>query len=78
MKIATYSIFLIFLLQCSFSGHTQNNTIDSLQKVLKTQKEDTNKVNTLNELCNELRFINDFKNSLQCAEEAISLAENLM
>ena len=42
-------LFFIFLL-CSFIAYTQNNTIDSLQKVLQTQKEDADKVNTLNAL----------------------------
>ena len=46
-------LFLVFILH-SFTLYPQNgtadsleNAIDSLQKVLQTQKEDTNKVNTL-------------------------------
>ncbi len=41
-------LFVIFML-CSFIAYMQSDSlqIDSLKKVLLTQKEDTNKVNTL-------------------------------
>src|SRR5258708_1140510 len=79
MKIAIHKIFLFFffLLLYSFNAYTQNKTIDSLQKVLQTEKEDTNKVNTLNELCRALRNDKDYKNAQLLGEEALSLSEKL-
>src|SRR5881392_206686 len=69
-------IFLLFVfLLHSFSAATQNNIIDSLQKVLLTQKEDTNKVNTLNELASELNKKSDYTNSLPYAKAALVLSE---
>ena len=51
--------------------------IDSLKKVLLTQKEDTNKVNTLNDLSSKLLTSNDYKNSLLYAKAALSLSEKI-
>ena len=48
--------------------------IDSLKKVLRIQKEDTNKVNTLNTLCRNLKDKADF---MQYANEQLSLCEKL-
>ncbi len=43
----------IFALQ---NVSAQNSTIDSLKKVFQTEKDDTNKVNTLIELAREFRY----------------------
>ena len=58
----TISLFLI-LSACFFSLQcfAQQNKIDSLLKVLKTVKEDTNKVNTLNALGRETRNTGDYE-----------------
>jgi tetratricopeptide (TPR) repeat protein len=69
-------LFALFFLD-AFIEHAQTKTIDSLQKVLQTEKEDTNKVNTLNELAYEFTYNTDFQKSFQFANEAISLAEKI-
>jgi hypothetical protein len=51
MKSLLNKIFLfVILFLIAFVGHVQNKTIDSLFRILQTLKEDTSKVNTLNEL----------------------------
>jgi tetratricopeptide (TPR) repeat protein len=70
LKTILFCVFLLF----SLAAYTQNNTIDSLQKILQTQKEDTNKVNTLNELSKILIQKRNYDNALQYANNAISLA----
>ncbi len=54
-----------------------NTVIDSLQQVIKTAKEDTIKVNTLNVLGEKLRSISDYEKALDCSEQAKQLAEKL-
>jgi signal transduction histidine kinase len=78
MKITTYTVLLsFFLLLHSFTANTQGESIDSLQKVLQTQKEDTNKINTLNELASILIQISDYPKSLEYANKALKLSETL-
>lgn len=55
----------------------QNKTIDSLKQVLSTQKEDTNKVNTLLNTRRAFTQINDYTHGLQYANEALSLAKKI-
>ena len=62
---------------CLYTAGAQNKTIDSLQKVLQTQKEDTNKINTLNELASILIQRSDFPKSLEYANKALKLSETL-
>jgi signal transduction histidine kinase len=59
----------------SFTLNGQDNTIDSLKKVLQIQKEDTGRINTLNKLSYALVFQNDFENSMNYAKQALLLAE---
>ncbi len=59
------------------NGKAQNNTIDSLQAVLKTQQEDTNKVNTLNELSWELKNVGNFTVALKYANEGMLMAKQI-
>ncbi|MEO9022548.1 MAG: tetratricopeptide repeat protein [Ginsengibacter sp.] len=72
--------FLFFtLVTFSFTGYTQSNEassfkIDSLKNVLQTQKEDTNKVNSLNVLSFFLTYAGDTVNAIRYADEALSLA----
>src|ERR1700693_437672 len=74
-------LFFIIFIQNSFISYTQNNSdslkIDSLKKVLQTEKEDTNKVNTLNTLCRFLLYKADRNNALQYGNEELSLCEKL-
>ncbi|QEC66617.1 tetratricopeptide repeat protein [Panacibacter ginsenosidivorans] len=64
-----------------FAGfvHAQNTAVDSLIKVLEKQKEDTDKVNTLNELSNRLTFgdSSDYVKAQAYLQQSFALAENL-
>lgn len=64
---------IIFLPFLSFS---QQARIDSLEKVLGVSKDDTNKVNLLNTLCNELARANP-EQATQYGNQALKLAEKL-
>jgi two-component system, NtrC family, sensor kinase len=76
MRNAIPNIFLqIIFLLCSLYSYAQNEKIDSLKKVLATEKEDTNKVNTLNELSAALDH--DRNSAMQYAKEALSLAQKI-
>ena len=77
MKSSARNIFLFsILLLCSFAAYTQTQWIDSVKKVLPTQKEDTNKVTTLISLSGAYRF--SYPDSgLVYAQKALSLAEKL-
>ncbi|HEY4876592.1 MAG TPA: ATP-binding protein [Puia sp.] len=75
-KSCIISLCLVFFL-FPFISHAQNNTIDSLQKILQTQKDDTNKVNALNDLSWAFGKKNDNKKASRYIDEAISLAENI-
>src|SRR3989442_14926637 len=74
MKTFLTAVLILY----SSTTYAQNNIIDSLKKVLQMEKEDSNKVNTLNELSKKLWYPKfDYKNALQNAEEALSLAEKI-
>jgi two-component system sensor histidine kinase UhpB len=64
-----------------FAGlvHAQNPAVDSLTKVVTTQAEDTNKVNTLNELSYKLTFSDssDYVKAQAYLQQSFALAENL-
>jgi hypothetical protein len=60
MRFAKYIMPAFLFLVYSFVSNGQSKTIDSLKKILQTQKEDTNKVNTLNELGRQFIKRNDF------------------
>jgi two-component system, NtrC family, sensor kinase len=72
-KICLLVIFMLF----SFYSNSQNKTIDSLKKVLATEKKDTNKVNTLNLLSYSYADKKEYANTSQMANEALSLAIKL-
>lgn len=71
-------LFVFVFVQTNLSVFTQTTSdslrVDSLKKVLLTQKEDTNKVNTLNELSKNLFKSKLYENALQYANDALSLA----
>ena len=55
----------------------QSKQIDSLKQLLKTAKEDTNRVNSLNELSKKLNQVGNSDSSLLIANEAKALAEKI-
>ena len=77
MKSSIRNIFLLsFFLLYSFTTYAQTQWIDSLKKILLTQKEDTNKVTTLIRLSDS--YVNSYPDSgLVYAQKALSLAEKL-
>ena len=77
MNGTRYVTFVIFVLLYSFVSNGQSNTIDSLTKVLQTEKEDTNTVNTLNRLSAELRKQGSLDDAMREANKAILLAKKI-
>ncbi|MGD0712130.1 MAG: adenylate/guanylate cyclase domain-containing protein [Bacteroidales bacterium] len=67
-------ILLFFILFLSFS-YSQTNKIDSLLKVLVNEKEDTSRVNILNDLYRQYQF-SDWDTAFAYAEKALALAES--
>lgn len=70
-------LFLSLLIIGVGVANAQNPTIDSLNKVLKSAKEDTNKVNVLNGLSLQFRQITDYDTAMLYAKNAIQLAKKL-
>src|ERR1043165_1052025 len=62
---------------CHFLSPGQNSKIDSLLTLLKTEKEDTNHVNTLNTLSRELSNNNKYDRGIENANKAIGLSQKL-
>jgi two-component system NtrC family sensor kinase len=75
MKVFSYKIILfVFFAVVAVSVYGQNHKLDSLKRVLQTEKEDTNRVKTLIELSWET---NDNKTSRHYADEALALSNKL-
>ena len=72
------SLFLLLVIQGFFTitASAQSPQIDSLQQALKSAKEDTVKVNLLNELSFQYQFV-DPEAGLKTAGEALALSERL-
>ncbi len=66
---------------CLFSSLSSqlyaNNQIDSLYKLLHTDKEDTNKVNHLNKLCWEYRLTGNYDTAIYYGNASLQLAKQL-
>jgi tetratricopeptide (TPR) repeat protein len=78
-----FTILLLFLIfnVASVTAYPQNNVtdlkIDSLKKALQTEKEDTNKVNTLNQICDFYYNQNDYQNVMRFANDQLFLGEKV-
>jgi tetratricopeptide (TPR) repeat protein len=70
----TLCLFVLFTCGNTFA---QTTVIDSLRKVLKTEQDDTNKVNTLKALSDKLRRTGKYDTALATAFQAKTLAEKL-
>ena len=77
MKSVLSKTYLLLALLYSFTVSAQHYNIDSLKRVLQTQKDDTGKVNTLNLLSYTLASSGDNNGSLPIAENALSLSQKL-
>ncbi len=73
-RLTTIS-FILVLNFPTFNSIAQNHVIDSLRNVLKTEKDDTNKVNTLNVLSEKLWQTGKYDTSIICAKSEQALAE---
>jgi hypothetical protein len=67
------SIYLMVFLFIPTTAYPQMHEIDSLQKVLKTQKEDTNKINTLIAIGHEKNNIGENNEARKYADEELVL-----
>ncbi|HMJ47875.1 MAG TPA: ATP-binding protein [Ferruginibacter sp.] len=70
-------LFCLYSLLDATTAFGQHAVIDSLKRILATQTEDTNKVNTLNQLAALQIKRSDFSKSLEYANKALTLAEAL-
>src|SRR6185437_6281203 len=70
-------ILLSVIFSIVVNSYAQNSKIDSLFTLLKSYKEDTNKVTTLNSLSNQLLANMQYNEALIRAKEALALAEKL-
>ena len=79
MRIVKYITPVFLFLLYSFASNGQNNAIDSLTRVLQTQKEDTNKINTINQLSREYLNVDGRNNALaeDYARQALILSDKL-
>ncbi len=72
------SILFLILLVPRTQGFAQDKTIDSLQHVLRTAGEDTNRTNALNYLSARYNHQADYKSAMKYASEALLLCEKLL
>ena len=76
MKRRTLFLLLIASIGINQVCNAQSQAnIDSLLQVLKTAKEDTNKVKVLNELSNGYCFIGEYDSARKYSAAALQLAE---
>jgi len=77
-KPSVFSL-LLFLISIFFSRgiYSQSTEIDSLLRVIKTSKEDTNKARALNAVSREFIIGGDFDHATEKAKAALSLSEKL-
>jgi len=77
LKYSTKHFIALLLLIFSFAGSYSQVVVDSLKNVLKTAKEDTNKVNALAGLAWELNNQEKFDEAFPYINEGIALAKKL-
>lgn len=71
-------LFIFYLITLANNTFCQsNNSIDGIQQLLLSDKEDTTKVNHLNKLCREYQKIGNYKSTFSYADNALKLARNL-
>ncbi len=70
------SCFVLLLIVIAFNTHAQDN-IDSLKKVLLTEKDDTNKVKTLDRICGYYIDGSDYENTMQNAKAMLALSTKI-
>lgn len=73
IKLLLFSLCVIY----SHVVIAQDNYLDSLKKVLSTEKEDTNKVNTLDYICDYYWSVSDYENTMQNAKVVLALSTKI-
>jgi serine phosphatase RsbU (regulator of sigma subunit) len=73
----SFNLTIIYCVVYSSLSFAQSHSIDSLFRVLQTEKEDTNRVNTLNMLTSKLFKVSKYDTALICANTTKGLAEKL-
>jgi tetratricopeptide (TPR) repeat protein len=74
MKYKSYLLFVLFFYSAPLISIAQQHKIDSLLAVLKSEKEDTNKVKTLNRLTFSL-YARNPDTTILLAQQSITLSE---
>jgi len=72
-----FCLGLCAVFQLPLNAVAQNHKIDSLLKVLQSEKEDSNKVNTLNELSKRVFRVGTYTTSDSFAVKALTLAQKI-
>lgn len=75
--IYRFIFLLLFCLFCTSAFSQSNKIIDSLLSVIKTAKEDTGKVNTLNALSSRLLRTDKYVDARKYADNALALGKKL-
>ncbi|MHB8259080.1 MAG: tetratricopeptide repeat protein [Bacteroidia bacterium] len=76
VKPAMTLLLLLLFVMARNEAISQNRKIDSLQALLKTDKEDTNKVKHLNNVCNEYIKIGSYDTAIVLANQALALCDS--
>ena len=76
-KFLSFSLLFFFSVVSANLFAQKNSKIDSLMNVLKTAKEDSNKVNTLNALSSQFINAGDYEKAIQYADSVLALASAL-
>lgn len=80
ITLNSYKLIVVYFLLGLLFSHSliaQTSPIDSLKNVLKVEKEDTNKVNSLNRLAKEFLNISEYDTVRYYAVQAKNIAENI-
>lgn len=72
-----YFLFILSSLLYDFLVFSQQSKVDSLKNILKTTKEDTNKVNLFNDLSKQYQILSDYEMAMHYANQALILSENI-
>jgi tetratricopeptide (TPR) repeat protein len=70
-------LILVFILSTGYCVYSQNHGVDSILNVIKSEKEDSNKVYSLNILSDKLWRHGKFDTAMVCANTAMELAEKI-
>ena len=76
-KTALLTICLLSFIRLDAQVYPDSLNIDSLQRLLKSQKADTDKLKTLNALSNRFNQMSDYRRGMERANEALLLSKKL-